>query len=139
MGFPAAQPATQMCGADAIAIDANSVVKLILTSEALRGYELEKAAVASTTERAPPIDANLAGVLSVMLQVPPSGQANYVAHLALRSPSDRIQFDCPLAVRSATEVPLSAPPVLTRTATVTPTPYGGPPTPTPGPKGLTAP
>lgn len=134
MGLPTGAAANQMCGSDAIALDANSVVKLIVTSEALLRYELEGASVTSSTPEAPPIYASVAGLLSLSLQVPPSGEASYRLHMSLRKPDDRIEFDCPLAVRNATDVPLSVAPAFTRPPLITPTPFGGPPTATPEPR-----
>jgi hypothetical protein len=133
MGQPVLPATNQMCGDDAIALDANSVVNLALTSTALQRYELENAAVTSNADGAPNIDAGLVGLLSIVMQVPPTTESSYVLHLMLHKPDDRITLDCPLTVRNAADVPLSVAPVVRYAPIITPTPFGGPPTPTPFP------
>jgi pyruvate/2-oxoglutarate dehydrogenase complex dihydrolipoamide acyltransferase (E2) component len=131
MGLPA-QPATNaVCGAEAITLDANSVVNLSITSDALRRYELEAASVTAVSDGAPEIAPGTLGLLSLVLQVPPGAGADYLLHLTLSKPGDRIAFDCDLALRNATDVPLSVAPPVRQTAPVAPTPFGGPPTATP--------
>ena len=105
MGQPAQRAANQMCGDVPIALDANSVVNLALTSDVLQRYELESAAVTSTVDGAPDIDASIVGLLSIVMQVPPASESGYVLHLMLHKSDERITFDCPLAVRNAADVP----------------------------------
>lgn len=133
MGVPLLPAANQVCGSDALTLDANSVVNMALTSSALLRYELDASTVTSITEGAPNIEAGLSGLLSFRLQVPPSPDADYVLHLSLHKPDDRIAIECPLALRNATEVPLGGAPVVRLAPVITPTPYGGTPTPTPFP------
>jgi hypothetical protein len=132
MGLPPLPAVNAICG-EPVTLDANSVVNLALTSEALRHYELDGATVSALTEDAPEVEAGLVGLLSLVLQVPPTDSAEYLLYLALHKPGDRIAIECPLTVVNAADVPLSVAPEVRRAPVITPTPFGGPPTPTPLP------
>jgi murein DD-endopeptidase MepM/ murein hydrolase activator NlpD len=131
MGLPVQPGTNQMCGGDALVLDANSVVNLGLTSQALRRYELDSATVTSTTAGAAEIVPTVKGVLSLALAVPPSSEASHTLQLTLQTPEDRIFFECALSVVMAKEVPLAIEPVRRQAPLITPTPFGGPPTPVP--------
>jgi len=126
MGVPASPPSNQVCSSDPITLDANSVVNLALTASALQRYEIESAQVVPASPEAAGIDASVVGVLSMVLQVPPTGEARYLLHVGLRKPDDRVAFDCPLVVRNAADVPLSVVPASKRGTLVLPTPAPAP-------------